>query len=152
MRFLREALALAGLAFQWALVATSWKTLPERVPTHYGFSGQADAYGDKSSLLLLPLLAGGLYAMLTALSFFPQRFNYPVQVNDENRERVQALALEMVGWLKAELTWCFAYIEWTTVRAAQGLADGLGRAFLPIVLGITAATILIGILRIRRAA
>lgn len=145
MKPLREALALAGIAFQLWVVGSSWQNLPARVPTHYGFSGQADAYGGKSSLLLLPAVTIGLYLLLTVLSRFPQAFNYPLEVTAENRPRLEAIALGMIGWLKAELTWTFAYIEWTTIRQAQGLASGLGWGFLPVSLGVVLATVGIGL-------
>lgn len=151
MRFLRETLALAGLAFQIGLVWLSWNSMPARVPTHFGFSGRADAYGGKSSLLVLPAASIGLYALVTVASFFPRAFNYPVAVTDGNRERLEAIALALMGWLKAEITWIFAYICWAGLRVAQGQSSGLGWAFLPLVLGGIGATLVIAVVQMQRA-
>jgi uncharacterized membrane protein len=151
MRLVRESLALAGLVAQIAVVRYFWNQMPRQVPTHFGVGGAPDAYGDKSELIFVPVIAGFLYAMLTVLSFFPQSFNYPVAVTDQNRERLQSISVEMLGWLKAELTWTFAYIMWGTMRVAAGQSNGLNIAFLPIVLAITGATVLWAILRMRRA-
>jgi hypothetical protein len=150
MRIVRETLALAGLVFQIAVVRYFWNQMPQRVPTHFGANGLADGYGDKSELLIEPVIAFFLYGMVTALSFFPQSFNYPVAVTDKNRARLQGISVGMLGWLKAELTWTFAYVAWGSVRAAAGRSNGLSIAFLPVMLAITGITIVWAILLMRR--
>lgn len=152
MRALRETLAIAGLAFQIGILWRYWSTLPQNVPTHFGISGTPDAYGGKSTMLLLPAIAVLLYVLLTVISFFPQSFNYPVVVTDENRGRLQSIALALIGWLKAELTWLFAYISWITIRVSMGRSDSLGWQFLPVSLLVVGATVTAGIVQSRRAA
>src|SRR5579862_2084713 len=101
MRIVREFLALAGLLFQIGAVWFFWTQMPAQVPTHFGFNGTPDAFGAKSSLLVLPVVTLALYGLLSVLSFFPQAFNYPVEVTAGNRERLQGIALGLLGWLKA---------------------------------------------------
>lgn len=36
-----------------------WSKIPEEIPTHYNFAGEADAFGSKTSVLI-PSLIGGL--------------------------------------------------------------------------------------------
>src|SRR5690349_21757430 len=62
------------------IVAAGWRELPERVPIHFGVDGNADAWGNRLSSLMLPLIAVVLYGFLTALSRFPHAFNYPVPI------------------------------------------------------------------------
>lgn len=50
-------------------VALQWGDLPEKIPTHYNFSGQADAWGSKSALLYLPGAALLVWILLTVVSF-----------------------------------------------------------------------------------
>ena len=152
MRLLREVLALAGLLYQLAVIWTAWPALPSRVPTHFGISGRPDAFGDKSSLFLLPAVTIALYTLLTVLSFFAQTFNYPVRVTDENRPRLHALGVTLVGWLKAELVWIFAYLCVSSIAVAEGRVAGLSPAFLAIALGVTAVTTLVVVARMRREA
>lgn len=70
---------------QWILIAAmflfaaiSWPSAPDRIPVHWGFSGEPDRYGGKfEGLLLLPLLALGLYLLLLYLPRIdPGRANY----------------------------------------------------------------------------
>jgi Protein of unknown function (DUF1648) len=152
MRLVRETLALLGLVFQIAVVRYFWDRMPREVPTHFNGLGTPDAYGDKTELLIVPVIALFLYAMISTLSFFPQLFNYPVTVTDQNRGRLQALAVAMLGWLKAQLTWTFAYIVWGSVRVAAGASSGLSIAFLPVMLLLVGGTVVWNILRMRRLA
>jgi len=149
MRPLREILAIAGLAFQIAAVGIFWNALAARVPMHYGAAGTPDSYGDKSSVVVLLAVTAMLYGLLTVLSFFPQTFNYPVAVTDANRGRLQAIGVALLGWLKVELVWMFAYINWVTLRVGLGLSTGLGWYFLPVVLVATGATIAAAIVQMR---
>ena len=50
------------------------------------------------------------------------------------------LALDMVAWLKAELTWIFAAITWATVVVAQGHSKGMTDWFIPLAVGVVFAT------------
>jgi len=155
MRTLRaaaQAIAAVALAVQFADVLSAWSTLPARIASHFNGAGLPDGYGDRSTILLVPIIGGALYLLLTVISYFPNTFNYPVKVTDENRPRLAAISVVMLACLNAELCCSFAYITWATIRVAQGRAAGLGLAFLPILLAAIAITIVAGILRMRRAA
>jgi hypothetical protein len=149
-RFIRETLAIAGLAFQIGAVGFFWRHLPAIIPTHYGFGGTADSYGARSTLLVLPAVAVMLYGTLTAVSLFPRNFNFPVAVTDENRQRLERIGIALLGWLKAELTWVLAYISWATIRVGLGVSGGLGWAFLPVMLTVVLGTVGIGVAQMSR--
>jgi uncharacterized membrane protein len=34
-----------GVVIIWANLIASWKNIPDRIPTHFGFSGVPDAWG-----------------------------------------------------------------------------------------------------------
>jgi immunity protein, SdpI family len=60
-----EALSLVMLATMFGLTAAAWSSAPDRIPVHWGLSGQPDRYGGRfEGLLLLPLMALGLYLLL----------------------------------------------------------------------------------------
>jgi uncharacterized membrane protein len=147
IRIAYEILALSGLAFELVVIMYKWAALPAVIPTHFGFSGQADDWSGKKWLLLLPALSLVFYLGLTWLSRYPQKFNYPWQVTERNAERQYYLAASLVNVLKAELVWLFAIITWQAIRVALGQATGLGIAFLPIVLVVTGATVIIYLYR-----
>jgi len=63
------------LAYMFALGAWTWSVAPERIPIHWGITGQPDRYGGKVEAILLPLaLALGLYLLLLVLPRFDPRY------------------------------------------------------------------------------
>jgi uncharacterized membrane protein len=49
----------------YAYLATVWKKLPDRVPTHFSMEGIPNDWSDKSTLLILPGLVGlGIYLLM----------------------------------------------------------------------------------------
>jgi uncharacterized membrane protein len=53
------------IAAMFAVAAVAWPHVPERMPIHWNMQGEVDGYGGKfAGLLLLPLLAVGLYLLL----------------------------------------------------------------------------------------
>lgn len=69
-RFLKEEwLQLLILLAPFALIVTLWNSIPERVPSHWGFSGQANGYTTKGiGLFLPPFINIGVAALLLWLS------------------------------------------------------------------------------------
>jgi hypothetical protein len=152
MRFVREAIAIAAGAFGIGVVWQSWNRLPSQIPTHFDAAVKPNGFGAPSTLLLVPVISVFIYLVLTAVSFFPERFNYPVKVTEQNRQRLQAIAVAMLGWIKAVTMCTLAYVTWATVRVATGDAAGLGAGFVPVMLGALGVTIAIGMVKMRRAA
>jgi uncharacterized membrane protein len=68
----------ALLALMFALAAWVWGIAPERVPVHFGVSGQPDGYGSRfEGLFLVPLMALGIYLLMLVLPRLdPGRANY----------------------------------------------------------------------------
>ncbi|WP_437396326.1 SdpI family protein [Flagellimonas lutimaris] len=54
---LKKELPLIGIVLlPFLYLAYVWNQLPEQVPLHYNITGEADRYGDKSELILIPIL------------------------------------------------------------------------------------------------
>ena len=146
MRKSLEVVALAALTIQ---IWMTWQALhgaarlPGRIPTHFDFAGNPNGWGSPPTLLIYPLVAAILYALITATAMFPAAFNYPaqVQVTAENLARLQAIALDMIAWLKAELVCLFAWIQWAAIRAAHNPQRGLPGYMAPIAIVLILGTI-----------
>jgi uncharacterized membrane protein len=137
-----EAVALAGLLAGLGLVVFYWPRLPERVPTHFNLAGEADAWGARVNVLILPGVTLGLYTLLTLISFFPHIWNFPVRITKENAARQYRLGRLMVACLKAELVWVMAILSWQTMDAAVSGGARLHPATLPVMLGVVGVTVL----------
>ena len=73
-----EAVQWAIIGAMFVLAAVVWPAAPDRIPVHWGLSGEPDRYGGKiEGLLLLPLATLGVYlAMLLLPRVDPKRANY----------------------------------------------------------------------------
>ena len=66
------------IAAMFVLGAVSWPSAPDKVPVHWGFSGQPDRYAGKfEGLLLLPATMLFVYLLMLLLPYVdPRRANY----------------------------------------------------------------------------
>lgn len=139
-----EAICVLVLVGTAGLIAMSWPTLPASIPHHFDFAGNADAWGARWVVLLLPAISLAIYLMLTWVARHPHRFNYPWPITIDNAASQYRIAQSMILMLKAETMILFGYLTWSVIRsAASPSATGLGWLFLPFVVGAVFATIAI---------
>jgi uncharacterized membrane protein len=137
MRKILEAFALAAVVWLVYLAIAAFygpARLPSRIPTHFGVNGRPDAWGPAAALLFFPVVGLTLYLLITLVARHPSVFNYPVRVTPINRPRLEALALDMIAWLKFELAWLFAGLEWFALHAARHPGAGIPVALMPVAL------------------
>lgn len=118
------------------LTITSYSDLPDTIPTHYNGAGQADGFGNKVNILILPLFATILFVGLTILNMFPHIFNYPTSITKDNALKQYTNATRLIRYLKLIVVIIFGLITFKTIQNAQGQADGLGIWVLPLSLGL----------------
>ena len=148
---LMEVLAAIGavcmVGFAWA----NWPTLPARIATHFNAAGQADGWGGKGSLLLLPVLGVVLYGVMVFCARVPHLLNYPVPVTEENAPRLYLLARSLLTGLAFWVVAMLLFLEVSMIYIAQGKASGLGLWPMPLFLTAIATTLLVSVWRMMRA-
>ena len=74
-----ELVQLLPIAAMFVVAALCWSHVPDQIPVHWNWEGKVDRYGSKfTGLVMLPLVALGIYALLLVLPRFdPGRANYP---------------------------------------------------------------------------
>ena len=154
MRKILESVSLAALVLLVVMTVDALKgphPLPERIPTDFNGAGEATGYGSSKALLGLPIGAAALYLLMTLVARQPGSFNFPARVTATNRPRLEALALQMVSWLKAEVICLFAWIQRFAIESARSGHGALPPAFMPVTLGVVFGTIFIYFTLFRRA-
>jgi len=131
-----EIAGLVAVLATWILLIAVYTRLPDVIPVHYNGLGQADAFGKKSEIFTLPVIATIVFAGMTVLSRFPHVFNYPVIITENNVSFQYGNMARMLRCLKLSLVLVFGSLVLQTVRNAEGNAEGLGVWFLPFVLAI----------------
>jgi uncharacterized membrane protein len=140
LKTVRELIAAAGLVFAVAVVADFYSRLPERIATHFNEAGIANGFGARSTLWVLVGIALLLYLTLSVINFVPGVVNLKRPLAPEREKAVWVETLAMVGWIKAEMCWVFAYLCLAMVRNGMGLQVGLGWEFLPVTLVVVFGT------------
>ena len=91
-------LALVLLAIPFAYAAYVYAGLPETIPTHFNFKGEADGFGGKDSIFLGPAILGvtGLFTFFLLSNI--KNFD-PKRVKEEDDGMFKKFALLMVAFL-----------------------------------------------------
>ena len=92
--------------------------------------------------LILPAIGILLYTFITVVSFFPQMWNVPVQITEENKEAVYLSTRNLIIFMKVEILAIFFYLNYHTVTVQP-----LSVIFLPIFLIIIFGTLIFFIVR-----
>jgi Domain of unknown function (DUF1648) len=126
-----DALSVAVLILGWGLALSVYPRLPEMVPVHFGLRGEADRWGGRWMIFMIPLVS----TAIVALDYWI--FEYvspgsPRPIPPEMRTPLHLLLLE--------LSVIFTYITWRMSEVAFGRARGLGGWFLPVALIAVFAT------------
>lgn len=115
----------AGLA----LAAGYYSDLPDLIPTHFNASGDADKFGSKNTIFILPVLSAVLVGGVVWLAKFPHRFNYLHKITPENAAFEYQRMRTMMRVINALTSLLFLVITWDILRAASGGAKGLSVLF-----------------------
>ncbi len=125
-------LALLVLLLSVLFLAFSWRTMPDLIPTHFNAAGAIDGWGDKSSVLILPVIGALAVGLLLLVSFIAGSMKNTGGVRPMTAmafmTRLQALIVALV----------FAYITVCSCRSVP-----LGRWFGPLFTGLVAAVIIV---------
>lgn len=120
--------------------------LPTIIPTHFNASGKPDDYGNKNSILLLPVLATLINFLLSWLNKRPHLFNYGVKVTLENAQQQYTQATRMLRFLKLAIIIIVSILVLLTYLTSLGKINGLGAWFLPVIISLLMLPVIISII------
>lgn len=134
------------LAF-WLYTFANYPQLPDTIPTHFNALGEADGFGDKSSIYILPVVASIFFFILTVLNRFPYIFNYLVTITEANALKQYTMATRFMRYLKLALVFIFFLIGLKTIQTASNTSNSLGIWLLPFTAGIIFIPLIVFIIR-----
>jgi uncharacterized membrane protein len=119
-----EVIQLLPIAAMFLAGVLCWPYAPDHIPAHWNFQGQVDRYGGKfEGLLLLPLVALGLYGLLRVLpAFDPGKENYRTFLGAYDAIRLTVTLFLAAIYTVGVLTAFGYHVNMTTV---VGLAMGV---------------------------
>lgn len=115
---------LAAVILGFAVVAFNYGALPDTVPIHFNGRGEADGFGSKLILWVLPVINLVLFYLLelTTKSSF-KWFNYPVTITEENAAAQHKIALQMIAVIRLITTLMLSWLTYeiiTTIQKGSG--------------------------------
>ncbi len=134
----------------WILTLSNYADLPETIPTHYGINGKADAFGDKQSIFILPIVATLLYVLLSVVSKYPHTFNYIIEITPKNAEYQYKISTRMMRILKISIICVFMLIVYNDIQNGKGNTDGLSVCFFPTTMLLIFTPIIYGLIKSSR--
>ena len=124
---------------------SQYDTLPNQIPTHWGPSGKADAFAEKSwgSVSALPIMTLVLQGMLLFFNGAMKKSGAKIQVRHKKRSREQQLAFRKYSsWLlfvvTITVTLLMGYLQLTIIYPeimSTSLTLGFTLGFLVVILG-----------------
>ena len=123
-----DAAAGAVVVAVLVLLIGRYNRLPDLVPTHFSFAGVADAQGPRHLLWIIASLMVLLYAGLTLLAARPHWYNYPVEINEQNKFRQEQ---NMVRFITRAKVVVVALVGLPIVQSTN-LALGVHANFFPL--------------------
>ena len=103
-------------------------------------------------LWMLPVIGTGIYLLMTLVARFPASFNFPMRIPPRARPQLEAIALNMISWLKVEVVGLLAWIQYGTIRMVRQGQGRLSPVSVPLMLLAVFGTIAWHLVRMRRVA
>lgn len=128
----------------WLIVY--WKHIPDEIPTHFNVYGEADSFGSKKDIIILPIFAWMTFGMISLIELFPGAWNTGVKVTPENSGRVYGILKGMIVILKL-----FVVLTFTLLMVFSAISKGLPVWLLPVELVGIFGTIIVSIIRLYKA-
>lgn len=148
-----DRVALAALVVIVAVTAYGLAMLPSIVAIHFTAGGNANGYGSKFTLLVVPAVAVFAYA---AFAFRFKRNvlpNLPFSVPPERMEAVLEMNAIVLRWIRAEVLIVMAIVQWLLIGSARmgSLVPGFVEV-IAVIIAVILGTIVLFLFRMFHAA
>lgn len=129
---LLESIAICGVLLGVYLVIRGWSSLPATIPTHFDAAGNADGWGPKYMIWLLPAISVVMIPLMLFLRRFPWLSNTPIKITEENVKHQYALIVRLLSVLACVISLLFLALVYDTISIAGGGSSYLGTWFMPV--------------------
>ncbi len=128
----------------------NWRSMPDSVPTHFNIAGEADDWGSKWSLIILPMIAIFLHIMMEFVEKNPHTHNFPVALTEENAPKLYFLSRRATNLTKNICTLLLASISISSVKTALGNIEGLNSWWMGLLLMALFGVMIMSFLSMRK--
>ena len=129
-----ESIAIMGLLIGIYLAIQAWSNLPTTIPIHFDAAGNADGFGSKGMIWLLPAIGVVMVPAMLFLRRFPWLSNVPFEITEENAAYQYGLIVRLLSLLACFVSLLFLLLVNETLIIAFGGSSLLGWLCIPIFL------------------
>ncbi|MEH6937747.1 DUF1648 domain-containing protein [Bacillus sp. JJ664] len=97
----------------------NYAKLPDQIPMHFNYLGDVDYRGPKESIFILLGVSILIYILNKRTQRIPHKFNYIVEITEENAEKQYQMAVRMMSIMNLEIMIIIAYISRVIVENIQ---------------------------------
>ena len=123
-----------GLLIGIYLAIQAWSNLPTTIPIHFDAAGNADGFGPKGMIWLLPAIGVVMVPAMLFLRRFPWLSTVPFEITEENAAYQYGLIVRLLSLLACFVSLLFLLLVYDTISIAFGGSSLLGWLFMPIFL------------------
>jgi uncharacterized membrane protein len=117
--------------------AINYSDLAETIPTHFNGKGEANGFGNKMYVWLLPVIGIITFVLLFVLNKYPHLHNYMVNITESNALKNYRLSTRIVRFTNVFVAILFACIQYMMVEQGKGNDIGFGSWFTPVIIGVS---------------
>ena len=115
-----ELINLLLLLSMWGFVIYHYQSLPDTIPVHFNAAGEADDYGGKMTIIILPAIATLTYLLIFFLGKYPHLHNYMVNITEENAERNYRLSTRLLRYVNMFCLIIIGVLVFEVINLANG--------------------------------
>ncbi len=127
------------------LIMINFADLPDKIPSHYNFAGNADAWSTKTFIFFMPVLGLLIWLILHYLVSNPKIDKYihvPSLYNQPNKAQIENAKL-LIYFIKFKMMALFTFLVIKDLYTALGMPFKLGVWETIIILSVIGVTIII---------
>ena len=125
------------LIWTWIYCFVSYAKLPDNIPVHYNELGFPNGYGSKDTIWFIPLITSSVVILLFFLNKYPHRFNYLVNITEENAVKQYRLSNRLLRIISLSIAALFSYIVYKEIEGATTGFSQLDWWFIPLLIAST---------------
>lgn len=131
------------------LIIINFADLPDKIPSHYNFAGNADAWSTKTFIFFIPVLGLLIWLILHSLvrnSKFDKHIHVPSLYGHTNESQIENAKL-FIYFIKFEMMALFTFLVIKDLYTALGMPFKLGIGESIFILSVIGLTVLIFMVR-----
>lgn len=105
-----EVLCIIILLGVILFIISFYNKIPTIIPIHYDLYDKVDGVGSKSNVWIILAIGIITYIGMSFLQKYPQKFNYPVQVTESNKNKLFSLGIRIILIMKLCIILLYSYI------------------------------------------